>query len=72
MIFLKYGKWVNGYRIWNLENYKFVISRDVIFNEKYMVLNDSDVKISNNQVIEIISDDQPNFSHVQREQSCVT
>jgi len=71
-IFLGYAKGVKGYRLWSVEDSKFVISRDVTFDEKSMVPNDGDVKISNNQVIEIESKDQPDFSHVQVEHPVVT
>ncbi|KAI5408911.1 hypothetical protein KIW84_054660 [Lathyrus oleraceus] len=48
------------------EDSKFVISRDVTFDEKSMVPNDGDVKILN-QVIEIESEDQPDSSRGQVE-----
>ncbi|KAI5440862.1 hypothetical protein KIW84_010355 [Lathyrus oleraceus] len=53
---------VKGYRLWSVEDSKFVISRGVTFDEKPMVPKDGDVTISNKQVIEIESEDQPNSS----------
>ncbi|KAI5408912.1 hypothetical protein KIW84_054661 [Lathyrus oleraceus] len=50
----------------NRKDSKFVISRDVTFDEKSMVPNDGDVKILN-QVIEIESEDQPDSSRGQVE-----
>ncbi|MCI49600.1 hypothetical protein A2U01_0070844, partial [Trifolium medium] len=54
---------------WSVEDSKFVISRDVTFDEKSIVAlskamkpNYGDVMISNNQVIEIESEDQPDSS----------
>ncbi|KAI5416410.1 hypothetical protein KIW84_041468 [Lathyrus oleraceus] len=60
-------KGVKGYRLWSVEDSKFVISRDVTFDEKSMVPKDGDVTISNKQVIEIESEDQPDSSRGQVE-----
>jgi len=46
-IFLGYAKGVKGYRLWCLEDSKFVISRDATFDEKSMVPNYGDVEVSN-------------------------
>ncbi|KAI5383953.1 hypothetical protein KIW84_071078 [Lathyrus oleraceus] len=71
-IFLGYAKGAKGYRVWSVEDYKFMISRDVTFDEKYMVAlskamepNDGDMTILNKQVIEIEYEDQPDSSHRQ-------
>lgn len=52
--FLGYAKGAKGYRLWSVEDSKFVISRDVTFDEKSMVPlskamkpNYGDVTISN-------------------------
>ncbi|KAI5411976.1 hypothetical protein KIW84_056878 [Lathyrus oleraceus] len=66
-IFLGYATGVKGYRLWSVEDSKFVISRDVTFDEKSMVPKDGDVTISNKQVIEIESEDQPDSSRGQVE-----
>ncbi|KAI5422627.1 hypothetical protein KIW84_045891 [Lathyrus oleraceus] len=57
---------VKGYRLWSVEDFKFVINSDVTFNEKSLVAlskaikpNDGDVTISYKQIIEIESEDQP-------------
>ncbi|KAI5398249.1 hypothetical protein KIW84_063878 [Lathyrus oleraceus] len=63
VIFLGYAKGFKGYLLWSLEDSKFAMSRDVSFDEKSMVSNDGDVKISN-KVVEIESTDQPESSHV--------
>lgn len=70
-IFLGYAKGVKGYRLWCLEDSKFVISRDVTFDEKSMVPNYGDVKVSN-QIVDIESKDQPDSSHDQVEHPSVT
>ena len=57
--------------IWSLEDSKFVISRDVTFDEKYLVSNYGDVKVSN-QIVEIESEDHPDSSHVQVKHPNVT
>ena len=78
-IFLGYAKGVKGYRLWCVEDNKFVISRNVTFDERSMlalskatVPTDGDVGTSNTQVVEIESKDQPDSSHVQVEHHGVT
>lgn len=59
-IFIGYAKGVKGYRLWSVKDSKFVINKDVTFDEKSLAAlskvispNDGDVMISNKQVIEI-------------------
>uniref|UniRef100_A0A803KS96 Uncharacterized protein n=1 Tax=Chenopodium quinoa TaxID=63459 RepID=A0A803KS96_CHEQI len=76
-----YPKGVQGYRLWSVEDSKFVISRDVTFDERSMIAlskamtpSDGDVgKTSNTQVVEIESKDQQiDSSHVQVEHPSAT
>lgn len=72
-IFLGYARGVKGYRLWSLEDSKFVISRDVTFDENSMVAlpkadvsKGGDVVTSKSQVVEIEeSEDQPDSTHDQ-------
>ena len=72
-IFLGYARGVKGYRLWSLEDSKFVISRDVTFDENSMVglpkadvSKGGDVVTSKSQVVEIEeSEDQPDSTHDQ-------
>ena len=72
-IFLGYAKGVKGYRLWCVEDSKFVISRDVTFDERSMVAlskanmpSDGDVRTSKTQVVEIEElKSQPSSSRVQ-------
>ena len=69
-----------GYRLWSVNDSKFVISRDVTFDEKSMVAlskamvsNNGDVEMTKNtQVVEIESKDQQDCSHIQVEHPGVT
>lgn len=72
-IFLGYARGVKGYRLWSLEDSKFVISRDVTFDENSMVglpkadvSKGGDVVTSKSQVVEIEEfEDQPDSTHDQ-------
>jgi hypothetical protein len=73
-IFLGYATGVKGYRLWSVEDSKFVNNRDVTFDKKSMTAlskamkpNDGDVTISNKQVIEIESEKQPDSNRGQVE-----
>lgn len=73
-IFLGYAKGVKGYRLWCMEDSKFIISRDVTFDENSILAlpkamkpldGDGDELTTNTQVVEIDgSEDQPCPSHV--------
>ena len=67
-----YAKGVKGYRLWCLEDSKFIISRDVTFDENSMValskamLPVNGVETKKTQVVEIEeSEGQPGSSRVQ-------
>ena len=74
-IFFGYARGVKGYRLWSLEDSKFIISRDVTFDEnsidalsKAGVPKNGEVATSKSQVVEIEEyEDQPNSSHDQEE-----
>ena len=71
-IFLGYPKGVKGYRLWSIEDSKFIISRDVTFDErsmavvsKVMIPSNDDARTSNTQVVEIESRKQPDSIQVE-------
>lgn len=71
-IFLGYARGVKGYRLWSVEDSKFIISRDVTFDENSMEASSKalvpcgvDNETSRSQVVEIEPKDQPGSSRVQ-------
>lgn len=72
-IFLGNVTGVQGYRLWSVDDSKFVLS-SVTFDEDIMVVSQkakvtcvNDIQTSNTQVIEIESKDRPGSIHVQHE-----
>ena len=73
-IFLGYATGVKGYRLWSIDDSKFVISRDVTFDEDTMVASPKanvtggyDIETSKSQVVEIEPKHHPGSSRVQQE-----
>ena len=73
-IFLGYATGVKGYQLWFIDDSKFIISRDVTFDEDTMVaspkakvIDDNDIGTSKSQVVEIESKDYSGSSRIQQE-----
>lgn len=73
-IFLGYGVGVKGYRLWCVENSKFIISRDVTFDENSMIASlkatvpgSDEVETSKSQIVDIEPKAKLGPSQVQEE-----